>query len=81
MIKRPPSPAKLILDEGWLKRFCTYKQQRANLQWARKHDELRSYKIEKGEDMQNFITKYIEGQKKHSKPRRQKLERKYSKYC
>ena len=65
MIKRPPHLHKLIRDEEWLRRFCTYKQERAILHWAKDHDELKLVKIEieEGDEKQSFVTLHFEGGK------------------
>jgi len=65
MIKRPPSPSKLIHNEEWLKHFCSYKQQRSILHWANEHKDQRTFKIEikEGEEAQNFVTLYFKGGK------------------
>ena len=55
MIKRPPSPSKLIWDDDWLKAFCTYSQKRAILLWAYQNRDLKPYRIEieEAEEAQN----------------------------
>ena len=65
MIKRPPSPSKLIWDDDWLKAFCTYSQKRAILLWAYQNRDLKPFRIEieEAEEAQNRITVQYKGGK------------------
>jgi hypothetical protein len=58
MVDNPSAPSELILNEDWLRTFCTYKQERSILHWAHEHGEHVTVKIEieEGDEKQNIIT-------------------------
>jgi hypothetical protein len=65
MIKRPPSPSRLIWESEWLNTFCTYDQKRAILRWAYQHGDLKPFRIdiEEAEEIQNSVTLHFKGGK------------------
>jgi hypothetical protein len=62
---RPKNLNQLLMDEDWMKKFCTYKQLRSILHQMKHHTSLQPVKliIEPDTD-QNFITiNYSTGEK------------------
>ena len=59
MADNPLTVSELILNTEWLRVFCTYKQERSILHWAKEHSDNKPNRIEIAEGEARIILLYI----------------------